>query len=68
MSDSYWDAIQLKPKMDIYLLGFAVMNHYEKKPFQLKFKYVIGTEESAEYEIDLSNDMVEEDGLFYIDF
>lgn len=54
--------------MDINLLGFAVMNHYEKKPWQLKFKVVINSEESQEYEVDLSTDMVEEDGLLYIDF
>lgn len=68
MSDSYWDAVVFKPKIDVYLLGFAILNHYEKHPFKLKFKYVIGTDESQEHEIDLSNDMVEEDNIFYIDF
>ena len=51
MSESYWDAIQLKPKQDIYFLGFAIMNHYEKKPFSLIFKYVVSNEESSEYEV-----------------
>jgi hypothetical protein len=68
MSDSYWDAIVFKPKIDIFLLGFSVLNHYEKHPFKLKFKYVIGTDESAEHEVDLSTDMVEEDNIYYIDF
>jgi hypothetical protein len=26
MSESYWDAVQFKPKIDIYFLGFAMMN------------------------------------------
>jgi hypothetical protein len=26
MSESYWDAVQFKPKVDVYFLGFALMN------------------------------------------
>lgn len=52
MSDSYYDAIMLKPQMDIYLLGFAVMNHYAKIPFKITFKIVIDTDESPEYQVD----------------
>lgn len=39
MSDTYYDAVIFKPKMDIYLLGFGSMNQYEKKEFKLFFKY-----------------------------
>lgn len=60
MSTDYWDAIMFKPKMDIYLCGFGFTNHYHKKPFTVKFKFVIGTEESPETEIALTTDMAED--------
>jgi hypothetical protein len=31
MSDTYWDAVMVQPKSDIYFLGFGLMNQYEKK-------------------------------------
>jgi hypothetical protein len=39
MSDTYYDAVIFKPKIDIYFLGFGSMNQYEKKEFKLFFKY-----------------------------
>jgi hypothetical protein len=41
MSDTYWDGIKMKPKMDIYFLGFSLMNHYEKKNFTIIWKLMI---------------------------
>jgi len=44
-----------------------VNQHYEKLPFTLTFKYVLGTEESSETTIDLTTDMAEGD-YFFIEF
>jgi hypothetical protein len=44
----------LQPKFDIFLLGFGVMNQYEKKPFKLTFKYNIDGSDSDEYQVDFT--------------
>lgn len=49
MSETYWDAVKFTPKMDVFILGFALMNHYEKQPWQLIFKYSLDSDESEEY-------------------
>lgn len=54
MSDSYYDAVIFKPKMDIYFLGFGFLNQYEKKNFKIKFKYNIDGVESQEYEKEIT--------------
>jgi hypothetical protein len=54
MSDSYWDAVMLQPKSDIFFLGFGVMNQYEKKPFKIIFKYNVEGTDSQEYEAEFT--------------
>jgi hypothetical protein len=49
-----WDAVQFQPKNDIYFLGFGIMNHFEKKPFKLIFKYKIEGTDSPEYEVEFT--------------
>lgn len=41
MKSEDYDAITLKPEVDIYLLGFAMMNTYTKIPWTCIFKVVI---------------------------
>ena len=54
MSESYWDAVQFKPKIDIYFLGFTLLNNYEKIPWTLIFKYFIGDVGSQEYTFEMT--------------
>lgn len=67
MSESYWDAVQFKPKIDVHILGFAVLNQYEKAAWTLTFKWVIGEDSSDEHSVELSTDMCEEN-IFYLEF
>jgi hypothetical protein len=41
MSDYYYDAVMVKPKVDVYIMGFGYGVHYLYKPFTLYFKYAI---------------------------
>jgi hypothetical protein len=41
MYNSWPDAIAFVPKRDIFFMGFAFNNHYNKKDFKLIFKYNI---------------------------
>jgi len=54
MSDTYYDALIFKPKVDVHLLGFGFLNHYEKKDFKLKFKYNVDGQDSPEIELDIT--------------
>lgn len=68
MSDTYWEGIKMRPKMDIFLLGFGIMNHYEKQPFTLIYKVMLEDAEAfAELTIDCTTDMAVEE-IIYIDF
>jgi len=39
MCAGFFEAVAFKPKMDIYFLGFGVMNQYDRKDFTIKYKY-----------------------------
>jgi hypothetical protein len=52
MSDTYWDAIKIKPNVDIYLLGFGLMNHSDKSAFTCIYKILLEDEEVLDGEIE----------------
>ena len=54
MSETCYDAVVFKPKMDIFFLGFGFLNQYEKKNFKLKFKYVNNGQDIPEFELDIT--------------
>ena len=68
MSETYYDAVIFKPKCDVYFLGFGLLNQYEKKDFKLKFKYNIEGVESPETEVDITQDQLQAENMFEIDF
>eukprot|EP00347_Sterkiella_histriomuscorum_P000151 403376975 len=68
MSDNYYEAVAFKPKQDVHFLGFGFFNQHEKQAFKFKFKYIIDGEESAEIEVDATQEMVQEDKILKIDF
>jgi hypothetical protein len=68
MSETYYDAVIFKPKCDVYFLGFGLLNQYEKKDFKLKFKCNIEGVESPETEVDITQDQLQAENMFEIDF
>lgn len=68
MSDTYYDAIIFKPKMDVYYLGFGFTNQYEKKDFKIKFKHNIDGQDMEEKEVEITQDMLGQDGFFEVDY
>ena len=66
MSESVWDSIIFIPTVNIYLLGFGMMNHNQKKDFKLTFKYYIDEETMEDHHTDVSQSMVTEENMFDI--
>ena len=66
----YWDAICLIPKCDITMVGFGLMNQYEKQTFKLTFKIKVGSTDYPEKQMELTQAMLEEEEktMFMIDF
>ena len=54
MHNSWADAIAFVPKRDIFFMGFAFHNHYNKKDFKLIYKTSIDGVESPEIEVEIT--------------
>lgn len=50
MNSSYFDAVAFKPLRDIVFFGFGVFANYHNKNIHMKIQWVIGDEQSQEYE------------------
>jgi hypothetical protein len=61
LSKNHWDAICLKPKSDVMIMGFGFLNHYEKQAFKLTFKIKVDDVDTPEYVVDLTQSQLEED-------
>lgn len=68
ISDTSYDAIAFKPSSDVYFLGFGLLNSYEKLNFTLKFKYNVDGQESNEFVVDMTQEMLVEDKILEVDF
>ena len=68
MSETYYDAVCFRPKRAMHFLGFGFLNQYEKNSFKLKFRYQVDSVQSEEVELDITQEMLQEDKMFRIDF
>ncbi len=68
MSDTYFDAVVFKPKIDVYFLGFGLFKHYEGATYTLTFKYSIEQEQSEEFNVEVTKEMYSENGIYFFDF